>query len=50
MDIYNVSNKQYNMTTTTHLISKLIFKGVRQCGTLLTNIKQLNKVSTLHTY
>ena len=49
MDNRYVSNKQYNMTIVNTFNLQTNFEVERQCGILLTNIKQLNKVSTLHT-
>jgi hypothetical protein len=49
MDNRYVTNKQYNMIIVNTFNFQTNFQVVRQCGILLTNIKQLNKVSTLHT-
>ena len=49
MDNRYVSNKQYNMTIVNTFNLQTNFEVERQCGILLTNIKHLNKVSTLHT-
>jgi hypothetical protein len=49
MDNRYVSNKQYNMTIVNTFNFQTNLEVVRQCGILLTNIKLINKVSTLHT-
>ena len=49
MDNKYVSNKQYNMTIVNTFNFQTNLEVVRQCGILLTNNNQLNKVSTLHT-
>lgn len=49
MDNRYVTNKQYNMIIVNTFNFQTNLEVVRQCGILLTNYKQLNKVSTLHT-
>jgi hypothetical protein len=50
MDIYNVSNNDNKHTMNYKFKYETKLEVVRQCGILLTNIKLINKVSTLHTY
>jgi hypothetical protein len=49
MDNRYVSNKQYNMIIVNTFNFQTNLEVARQCGILLTNNNQLNKVSTLHT-
>ena len=50
MDIYNVSNNDNKHTMNYTIKYETNLEVARQCGILLTNIKQLNKLSTLYTY